>query len=523
MSANEATINPLPPPGEAFYTTLNTFLHHEDAARFQLIFQSHVISGGVHGPVAGLTGTPSPMVAICNGFYTTEVASITYNNNDTTYVIANEFLTGNADTYTRVAGTHFLTDNSSGSEPILPTGAVRLMTVTTSGGAITHVDDRRFLSPIRETLYLSYQPWGNQAAGPLKVLVDNADNVNGYQAIMAQMVNGDHNGVGLVTLGNDKVAISGWSFRGSAGGGASPLYGANFGVVFDSPGVANGCEIDVQNNSGTDGIGQGLWVNGSGLKHRSNAILIDTQDATKWTNGIKFQSFTGGGATGNVTNAGILFEGNQSQNQILIIPYDDINPSNNVFELRDSIFSAPPRAGIQKRGAFAGRGATTDVNNPTFTFTDDPRVGLFQPAPGQLGFCTAGFMVFKIVNGMLVSDGFGALADKGMGTINLWNDIYHRDTAYTFPDYVFEHYATGGIDRFRTSPGAADYEGLQPLAVIEAYVREHWRFPHLDRLDDPGLFSGGDAILATLEEGYCYLFDHERRLCALEAAMKGAR
>jgi hypothetical protein len=426
MAGTEQTINPLPPAGETFFTTLLTFLQQEDADRFELIFDGFVVTGGLHGPTAGLVGTPSPLVAFTNGFYTVETGSITYPDNDTIFVIANNTLVGNSGTYIRVPGTHYLIDAASASEPALPSGAIRLMTVVTFGGAITAVTDRRSLTPIALPLQLGGLPNGGQRPGPFSVLVQTSDNSpdSGTQCILAQMVNGDPHGVGLVTLGNDKVAISGWSFRGAPGGG-SPLYGANFGVVFDSPGVANGTEIDVQNNSGVDGHGQGLWVNGSGTNHRSNAILIDTQDTSKWSNGIKFQSFLGGGATGNVTFAGILFEGNQSQNHILIRPYDDLNPSNNVFELRDSFFSFPVRAGIQKRGAFAGFGGATDVNNPTFTFTDDPRTGMFLPALGQLGFSTNGFPRMVIDQGVRVGL---AVTDQGFGTMNSLFGYWVNDT-----------------------------------------------------------------------------------------------
>jgi hypothetical protein len=431
MPGVEQTINPLPPAGETFFTILLTFLSQEDADRYALMFAGFVVSGGLHGPQAGLTGTPSPMVAFCDGFYVTETGSITYPNNDTVFVIANGQLTGDAGTYFRVPGTHYLIDPASVSEPALPAGAIRLMTVTTLGGAITAVLDRRVMTPIRTPLQLGGLPFGGQRPGPFSVLVQSSDNSpdSGTQCILAQMVNGDPHGVGLVTLGNDKVAISGWSFRGAPGGG-SPLYGANFGVVFDSTGVANGCEIDVQNNSGTNFQGQGLWVNGSGTNHRSNAILIDTQDATKWENGIKFQSFLGGGATGNVVFAGILFEQNQSQNHILIVPYDDINPSNNVFELRDSLFSSPVRAGIQKRGAFAGFGGATDVNNPTFTFTDAPRTGMFMPALNQIGLVTDGFSRIIIDLGVRIGPG---VTDQGFGTTNTRFAYFVNDTQIAGP------------------------------------------------------------------------------------------
>jgi hypothetical protein len=103
--------------------------------------------------------------------------------------------------------------------------------------------------------------------------------------------------------------------------------------------------------------------------------------------------------------------------------------------------------------------------------------------------------------------------DPGVGSINVSGNIQKNGTAYTNPGYVFEDAFTGAIERYADREGAGSYPGLQPLPAVEAFVREHWEFPHLYALGPTrGLFDGGDAILATLEEAYLYLFDHERRL-----------
>jgi hypothetical protein len=109
----------------------------------------------------------------------------------------------------------------------------------------------------------------------------------GLQGIQVQLRQGTIT-PGLVTLGGDRVGVSSWNFRGT--GNDNPIYGANFGVVFSTPGVANGLEIDVQNMSSTQNIGQALWLNGSGTSDRATAILIDTQDTSKWQYGIRFIS-----------------------------------------------------------------------------------------------------------------------------------------------------------------------------------------------------------------------------------------
>ena len=106
--------------------------------------------------------------------------------------------------------------------------------------------------------------------------------------------------------------------------------------------------------------------------------------------------------------------------------------------------------------------------------------------------------------------------DKGAGTINVAGDLYKNNGAYTNPDYVLERWATGGIARSLDREGAALYDGLWPLTRVEAHAREHWHLPRIGR-DATGLFVRADALLATVEEAYVYLFDHERRLAALEA------
>jgi hypothetical protein len=113
---------------------------------------------------------------------------------------------------------------------------------------------------------------------------------------------------------------------------------------------------------------------------------------------------------------------------------------------------------------------------------------------------------------------------KGLGTMNFAADIYKNNTAYTNPDYVLEHWATGAIVRFADRDGADRYDGLWPLSRIEAYAREHHVLPRIAEAREAsgsaglGAFGGGDAVLASLEEAYLHLFDMERRLTALEGA-----
>jgi hypothetical protein len=109
--------------------------------------------------------------------------------------------------------------------------------------------------------------------------------------------------------------------------------------------------------------------------------------------------------------------------------------------------------------------------------------------------------------------------DKGAGTANFAGDIYKNNTAYANPDYVLEHWATGRIEKFAGNEGASTYKGLKPLSSVERFVRKNFVLPRIAefrRKKERGLFAGADAMLASLEEAYLYIFDIERRLEALE-------
>lgn len=139
------TINPVPTSASDFLEVLQTFLRSEDANRASLMWTGFVVAGGLHGIVAGLVGTPSALTAFPGFYYITETGSITYADDSTTWVIAHKDTVGNVGGYTRVPGTHYLT---AVVQTTLPADCVRLMKVTTAGGAITAVVDQRELSPL---------------------------------------------------------------------------------------------------------------------------------------------------------------------------------------------------------------------------------------------------------------------------------------------------------------------------------------------------------------------------------------
>lgn len=116
---------------------------------------------------------------------------------------------------------------------------------------------------------------------------------------------------------------------------------------------------------------------------------------------------------------------------------------------------------------------------------------------------------------------------QGVGTINVGTNLYKNGTAYTNPDYVLEHWATGQIVKFADRDGALYYSGLKPLADVEAFTRQTYMLPMIadfrSRAAEPGrggLFDGGDALLGTVEQAYLYLFEHERRIDAIERRVR---
>jgi hypothetical protein len=117
-------------------------------------------------------------------------------------------------------------------------------------------------------------------------------------------------------------------------------------------------------------------------------------------------------------------------------------------------------------------------------------------------------------NGLEVGSPTGGL--KGVGTINIAGDIYKNNTAYTNPDFVFEHFYRGQVVTFADNERAGGYGGLMPLAKLRDYTRSYLRLPGIS--DDPmGLFMRGDVALEKLEEAHLYIVELHERVTALES------
>lgn len=114
----------------------------------------------------------------------------------------------------------------------------------------------------------------------------------------------------------------------------------------------------------------------------------------------------------------------------------------------------------------------------------------------------------RIYEGLQVGSPTGG--DKGAGTINVATDIYKNNTAYTNPDYVFEHEFTGRIEQFKDNPGARSYRGRMGLDELREHVRAHWQLP--GALGVSGMFERADWLLEKVEELYLHLLDLDTRV-----------
>lgn len=121
----------------------------------------------------------------------------------------------------------------------------------------------------------------------------------------------------------------------------------------------------------------------------------------------------------------------------------------------------------------------------------------------------------KVYQGLDVGSATGG--DKGAGTANFAGDIYKNNTAYTNPDYAFEHFYTGKIELFANNEGADSYRGLMPLDDLRDYTRRNLRLPGIND-EGMGIFARSDLILEKFEEMTLYTLDLHERVKKLEAA-----
>lgn len=119
----------------------------------------------------------------------------------------------------------------------------------------------------------------------------------------------------------------------------------------------------------------------------------------------------------------------------------------------------------------------------------------------------------QISAGLLVGNATGGA--KGVGTANFAGDIYKNNTAFANPDYVFEHFYDGRIERFAGNEGASAYVGLTPIEDLEAITRDTLRLPGMSD-EASGAFARADKLLEKVEELTLYIIQLHKRIEALE-------
>ena len=108
---------------------------------------------------------------------------------------------------------------------------------------------------------------------------------------------------------------------------------------------------------------------------------------------------------------------------------------------------------------------------------------------------------------------------KGSGTLNAQGDIYKNNTAYTNPDYAFEHYFTGKIDKFKNNEGASEYQGLTQLKQLKKYAKDNLRLPGISD-EGMGIFKRSDFVLEKIEELFLHLFEFDSKVRRLQSKSK---
>jgi hypothetical protein len=124
-------------------------------------------------------------------------------------------------------------------------------------------------------------------------------------------------------------------------------------------------------------------------------------------------------------------------------------------------------------------------------------------------------VIMEFQDGAILGNPTGG--DLGAGILNVDVDVYLDNSKYTNPDYVFEHYYTGKIEKFIESPGALQYGGLMSIAEVAAFTEKYHYLPWIEHDDPSGLGGRGDMVLAGQETLMLYIIELEERIRKLEA------
>jgi len=137
---------------------------------------------------------------------------------------------------------------------------------------------------------------------------------------------------------------------------------------------------------------------------------------------------------------------------------------------------------------------------------------------GAWQITTTGTGAINFTSGGLVN-GAATGGAKGSGTLNCAGDIYKNNTAFTNPDYVFEHFYRGEIVEFAANDGAAEYGGLMPLDSLRTFTARNLHLPQVPKHGGVGIFERGDYLLRATEENTLYILQLHDRIRDLESRL----
>lgn len=294
-------------------------------------------------------------------------------------------------------------------------------------------------------------------------------------------------GAGNVTLDANGISIAGFSTSTSkikwidTQIGEASIYGSDAGAG----------EINVQITSKSASTGTGGTVR-----------LSTANSDESWQTILNVTSFPGDATVGGAS---------------LVVQDNSTAVTSDLLKLNHRS-TGTPAAGFGSGVRFLLESSTTNdrdaaqISSIWTTATDASRSAaiVFQTVNNATGLTERA----RIGQGLQVGSPTGG--DKGAGTINVSVDIYKNNSAYGNPDFVFEHWATGKIEKFADKEGASEYAGLRPLSELREFVRSNYHLPGFGQKAGLGLFSGGDQLLLTVEQAYLYIFELEQQIKELK-------
>lgn len=365
-------------------------------------------------------------------------------------------------------------------------------------------------------------------------------------------VSGPHFGfvaqiTGTVAAGTASYKVAGYFAAESAGRG-DDVIAVNAVAQWTAAHPASnvvGLEINVNNNNSDLTLNQtpyvgGLLVASGGTKHPGRAILLGaTSAANTWRKGIDIPasavSDTGievGTPTAGLVGSVLVKQLANAGDTLLLQRNTDTSPTGTLIRCVNGANSAELfKVSVNGKLDVGASGPVSIAGDVIAVFRNASATGY---GVAVYGGSSASNYALLVVDGAVANNLFEVAGDggvkvgsptggtggsMGLGKLNVAGDVFRNGTAYTHPDYVFEHWATGQIVRFAKNEGAATYRGLLPLPALERHVRTHFRFPLIDGRACGG-FKRSDIALALIEETTIYLFGHEKRIARLERRLR---